>query len=80
MIAPMAPAAFINPAVIHRTAPLCRASAAARGALPLPRGVAMGGGPATLPLRFAAAGMLPARRRLCGARARAARGAAAVGR
>jgi short subunit dehydrogenase-like uncharacterized protein len=59
VIAPMAPAAFINPAVIHRTGLL---TATARGELHRPlryrEGVALAGGPATLPLRFAAAGVL----------------------
>jgi short subunit dehydrogenase-like uncharacterized protein len=61
VIAPMAPAAFINPAVIHRTAVL----AAAEGGAPVEpfryrEGMALGGSPATLPLRYAAAGMLSA--------------------
>lgn len=60
-IAPMTPAAFINPAVIHRTMAL---AAASRGAEPVAfryrEGVAIPGGPATLPLRYAAAGILSA--------------------
>jgi short subunit dehydrogenase-like uncharacterized protein len=59
VIAPMAPAAFINPAVIQRTAAL---AAAASGAPSEPfryrEGVALGGGPASLPFRYAAAGVL----------------------
>jgi len=59
VVAPMAPAAYINPAVIHRTALLV---AAASGAEPSPfryrEGVALGGGDASLPLRYAAAGAL----------------------
>src|SRR5439155_6914250 len=59
VIAPMAPAAFINPAVIQRTAALV---AAERGAPEEPfryrEGVALEGGAATLPLRYAAAGAL----------------------
>ena len=59
VLAPMAPAAFINPAVIQRTAEL---SAAERGDHPEPfryrEGLALGGGGATLPLRYAAAGMI----------------------
>jgi short subunit dehydrogenase-like uncharacterized protein len=59
VIAPMAPAAFINPAVIQRTAAL---AAAATGAPSEPfryrEGVALGGGPASLPFRYAAAGVL----------------------
>ena len=59
VLGPMAPAAFINPAVIHRTAKL---SAAARGVPFQPfryrEGVALGGHPATLPVRYAAAGAM----------------------
>jgi short subunit dehydrogenase-like uncharacterized protein len=59
VIAPMAPAAFINPAVIHRTAALM---AAASGAPAQPfryrEGMALPGPAASLPLRYAAAGLL----------------------
>jgi short subunit dehydrogenase-like uncharacterized protein len=59
VIAPMSPAAFINPAVIQRTAFL---SARSEGRPPQPfryrEGVLMRGGTATLPLRLAAAGAL----------------------
>jgi short subunit dehydrogenase-like uncharacterized protein len=59
VLGPMAPAAFINPAVIHRTAAL---SAARRGVPFEPfryrEGVALGGHPATLPARYAAAGAM----------------------
>ncbi len=59
VIGPMAPAAFINPAVIHRTAAL---AAAQRGVTLEPfryrEGVALGGSPLTLPLRLGAAGAL----------------------
>jgi short subunit dehydrogenase-like uncharacterized protein len=59
VIAPMAPAAFINPAVIQRTAALV---AADRDVDAEPfryrEGVALPGGTATLPLRYAAAGAL----------------------
>jgi short subunit dehydrogenase-like uncharacterized protein len=55
----MAPAPFINPAVIHRTAAL---SAAERGVTVEPfryrEGVALDGSPLTLPLRLGAAGAL----------------------
>ena len=61
VIAPMAPAAFINPAVIQRTAAL-NAGRSRRGAVPLPRGMALGGTAATLPLRYAAAGAIAERR------------------
>jgi short subunit dehydrogenase-like uncharacterized protein len=56
VVAPMAPAAFINPAVVHRTAAV---TAAERGEQPEPfryrEGVALPGGPITLPARYAAA-------------------------
>ncbi len=59
VIAPMAPAPFINPAVIHRSALL---AAEAEGRPPAPfryrEGLAMDGGAATLPLRACAAGAL----------------------
>jgi short subunit dehydrogenase-like uncharacterized protein len=71
-IAPMTPAAFINPAVIHRTMALV---AAQRGSAPLPfryrEGIGIPGGAATLPLRYAAAGMLSATQAGFGALARA---------
>jgi short subunit dehydrogenase-like uncharacterized protein len=53
VIAPMAPAAFINPAVIQRTAAL-------EGAEPFRyrEGIALRGRAATLPLRYAGAGVL----------------------
>jgi short subunit dehydrogenase-like uncharacterized protein len=60
-IAPMSPAAFINPAVVHRTAALLDAE---RGHRAPPfryrEGIAIPGGLATLPLRYAAAGALGA--------------------
>ena len=61
VIAPMAPAPFINPAVIHRTAALA-ASAEGRAAMPFRyrEGVVLGGGAASLPLRWAIAGALSA--------------------
>jgi short subunit dehydrogenase-like uncharacterized protein len=59
VIAPMAPAAFINPAVIQRTAALL---AAESGTLTEPfryrEGVALRGAAASLPLRYAIAGAL----------------------
>jgi short subunit dehydrogenase-like uncharacterized protein len=71
-IAPMTPAAFINPAVIHRTMAL---TAANRGAEPVPfryrEGIAIPGSPATLPLRYAAAAALSATQAGFGALARA---------
>jgi len=55
VIAPMAPAPFINPAVIHR-------SGALAGATPIRyrEGIALGGHAVTLPLRVAGAGALTA--------------------
>ena len=59
VIAPMAPAAFINPAVIQRTAELTGG-----GDPPRPfryrEGIALDGGPISLPARLAAAGALAA--------------------
>ncbi len=59
VVGPMAPAAFINPAVIQRTAAL---AAAERGVTLQPfryrEGVALGGSPLTLPFRLGAAGAL----------------------
>jgi short subunit dehydrogenase-like uncharacterized protein len=59
VIAPMAPAPFINPAVIQRTAAL---SAEADGRTLQPfryrEGLALGGGAVSLPARWALAGML----------------------
>ncbi|HEX7610759.1 MAG TPA: saccharopine dehydrogenase NADP-binding domain-containing protein [Solirubrobacteraceae bacterium] len=60
VIAPMAPAPFINPAVIHRTAAVCDAEAG-RAAAPFRyrEGVVIGsGGAVTLPLRWGVAGAL----------------------
>src|SRR5688572_9805834 len=57
VIAPMSPAAFINPAVIQRTAALSETDPAAEP-FRYREGMALGGHPATLPLRYAAAGVL----------------------
>jgi short subunit dehydrogenase-like uncharacterized protein len=59
VIAPMTPVAFINPAVIHRSVALLAEERGDR-AQPLRyrEGIAIPGGNATLPLRYAAAGML----------------------
>jgi short subunit dehydrogenase-like uncharacterized protein len=61
VIAPMAPAAFINPAVIHRSAYLM-SSAEGRPAAPFRyrEGLALQGGAASLPLRWGIAGALSA--------------------
>lgn len=61
VIAPMAPAAFINPAVIHRTAALT-AAAEGRAAEPFRyrEGIVLGGSAPSLPLRWALAGALSA--------------------
>jgi short subunit dehydrogenase-like uncharacterized protein len=59
VIAPMAPAAFINPAVIHRTAALVAANAGTPAdPFRYREGVALRGGAASLPLRYAMAGTL----------------------
>ena len=59
VIAPMTPGAFINPAVIHRTAAL-RAAQSGGSFQPFRyrEGVAIRGPAATLPLRYAAAGVM----------------------
>lgn len=57
VMAPMAPAAFINPAVIHRSAAL---DDPVRPVFIYREGMALDGGFATLPLRFAAASGLSA--------------------
>jgi short subunit dehydrogenase-like uncharacterized protein len=60
-IAPMTPIAFINPAVIHRTGALLAAERGGAGEpLRYREGVGIPGGPASLPLRYAAAGALAA--------------------
>jgi short subunit dehydrogenase-like uncharacterized protein len=61
VIGPMAPAAFINPAVIHRTAALI-ASAEGRPAEPFRyrEGVLLDGSALTLPMRWALAGAMSA--------------------
>ncbi len=61
VLAPMSPAAFINPAVIHRSAALI-AAAAGRPAEPFRyrEAMALGGGTLTLPLRWTVAGALSA--------------------
>jgi short subunit dehydrogenase-like uncharacterized protein len=72
VIAPMAPAAFINPAVIQRTAALV--GAAGDGAAEPFRyreGIALRGDSVTLPLRFAGAGMIAGTQAAVGAIARA---------
>ncbi len=58
VIAPMAPAAFINPAVIQRTAALNAGEDPAAEPFRYREGMALDGHPATLPLRYAAAGAL----------------------
>ena len=61
VLAPMAPAAFINPGVIHRSASLI---AAAEGRAPEPfryrEAIVLDGGPATLPVRWGIAGLMTA--------------------
>jgi len=72
VIAPMAPAAFINPAVIHRTAALVAAESGAPGQpFRYREGVALHGSAASLPLRYAAAGALAGAQAVLGRVARA---------
>jgi short subunit dehydrogenase-like uncharacterized protein len=58
VIAPMAPAAFINPAVIQRTAALNEGDDPAAEPFRYREGMALDGPTATIPLRYAAAGVL----------------------
>jgi short subunit dehydrogenase-like uncharacterized protein len=59
VLAPMAPAAFINPAVIHRTGALLAAEhAPGAGPISYREGITLTGPPTTLPLRYAVAGVL----------------------
>ena len=76
VIAAMQPAAFINPAVIHRSAALA-ADAAQRPSKPFRyrEGVAMPGGAASLPFRYAAAGAIGGMQAALGAGTRAGPGA-----
>ena len=69
VIAPMAPAAFINPAVIQRTAALAAEPAAEP--FRYREGIALAGPPVTLPLRYAAAGVLSGTQAAVAAAARA---------
>ncbi len=72
VIAPMSPAAYINPAVIQRTAAL---DAAEHGRRFEPfryrEGLAIGGPAATLPLRYAVAGVMSGTQAVMGAALRA---------
>jgi short subunit dehydrogenase-like uncharacterized protein len=58
VIAPMTPIAFINPAVIHRSVALLAGERGGGEPLRYREGIAIPGGGATLPLRYAAAGAL----------------------
>ena len=58
VIAPMSPAAFINPAVIQRTAALNEGDDPGAEPFRYREGMALDGPSATLPLRYAAAGVL----------------------
>lgn len=58
VVAPMSPAAFINPAVIHRSAYLAAGSGETFTPFRYREGVALAGSAPTLPLRFAAAGAI----------------------
>lgn len=61
VIAPMAPAAFINPAVIHRSGQLLAAAAGrAPEAFRYREGMVLAGGPLTAPARWAVAGAMSA--------------------
>jgi short subunit dehydrogenase-like uncharacterized protein len=71
VIAPMAPAAFINPAVIQRTAALVAEGDGPAAPFRYQEGVALRGGSATLPLRYAGAGMIAGTQAAVGILARA---------
>jgi short subunit dehydrogenase-like uncharacterized protein len=72
VIGPMAPAAFINPAVIQRTAALVAAEGGAEAEpFRYREGIRLGGGAATLPLRYAMAGALSVTQACVAAGARA---------
>jgi short subunit dehydrogenase-like uncharacterized protein len=72
VIAPMAPAAFINPAVIQRTAALLAAESGTRvKPFRYREGIALPGAAASLPLRYALAGALAGTQATVGAIARA---------
>lgn len=58
VVSPMTPIAFINPAVIHRTAALLAAERGDGAPLRYREGIAIPGGKVTLPLRYLAAGAL----------------------
>ena len=77
VVGPMTPAAFINPAVIHRSAAL-RAAEAGEPLVPFVyrEGMAMQGGAVSLPFRYAAAAALTGTQ---AAVSRAARAGASVG-
>jgi short subunit dehydrogenase-like uncharacterized protein len=59
-VAPMTPVAFINPAVIHRSVALLAAERGGGEPLRYREGIGIPGGAASLPLRYAAAGVLAA--------------------
>jgi short subunit dehydrogenase-like uncharacterized protein len=71
VIAPMAPAAFINPAVIQRTAELVANGGRPGGPFRYREGIALRGASVTLPLRYAMAGALAGTQAALGAAARA---------
>jgi len=72
VIGPMAPAAFINPAVIQRTAELTAADDGERAEpFRYREGIVLGGGSASLPFRYAVAGMLSGTQAAVAAAARA---------
>ncbi|MBM3667605.1 MAG: hypothetical protein FJW90_09050 [Actinobacteria bacterium] len=72
VIAPMSPAAFINPAVIQRTAAIAAAEGGRRfEPFRYREGLAIGGPAATLPLRYAVAGALSGTQAAMGAALRA---------
>ena len=75
VVAPMTPAAFINPSVIHRSAAL-RAAEAGERLQPFTyrEGIALRGSPVSAPLRYAAAGALAGTQAVIGRLAQAGAG------
>lgn len=71
LIAPMAPAAFINPAVIQLTAAIASGGDGDAAPFRYREGIALPGSSATLPLRYGAAGALTGMQAMLGAATKA---------
>ena len=75
VVAPMSPAAFINPAVVHRSAALRAAAGAKSVPFVYREGMSIDGSDVTLPFRYAAAGAMAGTQAAMG---RIARGSASM--